>query len=205
MSSVTAVPLQPLPRGTVLKLWLGILFVVLLAAGLAWLGTRSLQLSRTEAGIEYRVIEEGKGEPITPDDLALLHFEVSRANGELLNSTVRSGQPVEATVNDFRLPGMRNLLLLMREGGIYEAYATPEQATGGQPLPPGAPIVAGERLKLQFRVMQIARGMGAMRGMMGPGGAGPGGPPPGAMPPGSMPPGAMPPGAGAQPPRPGAR
>ena len=155
MSSVTAVPLQPLPKGTVLKLWLGILFVVLLAVGLAWLGTSKLQFTQTDAGLSYRVIEEGEGDMITPDDLMRLHFEVSRANGTVISSTVRSGEPFEGTTNSFPLPGLQSLLLLMRPGGVYEAYTTPEQATG-QPVPPGEPLTPGERLKFQFRVLGVS-------------------------------------------------
>lgn len=206
MSSVTAVPLQPLPKGTVLKLWLGILLVLLLALGLAWLGTTKLQFSRTDTGLSYRVIEEGTGDTIGPDDLVQLHFEISRANGEVLNSTVRSGEPVAVTINNFPLSGLRSMFLVMREGGVYEAHATPEEATG-EPVPPGTPLTPGEQLRFQFRVIDVAPGMGAMQGMMGPGGAGgpggPGGPPPGALPPGAMPPGSAPPGAGPAGPPPG--
>ena len=36
MAEVTRVPLQPIAKGSVLKLWLGILAVLLIAAGLAW-------------------------------------------------------------------------------------------------------------------------------------------------------------------------
>ena len=41
MSAVTAVPLRPLARGSVLKLWLGLGLLVLVAAALAWWGTRA--------------------------------------------------------------------------------------------------------------------------------------------------------------------
>lgn len=189
--SVTAVPLQPLPKGTMAKLWLGILFLALLGVGLAWLGTSPLQYSTTESGTRYRVLKDGKGEPVKPDDLIRLDFEIRKADGAIVESSARTGQPADVTVNSF-FPGLRDLMLEMREGGIYEAKMSAEKAVG-QPIPPGAPVASGDVLDFRLRVASIMRGMGAMQEMMGPGG--PGGPG-GAVPPGAMPPGAMPPGAG---------
>lgn len=206
MSSVTAVPLQPLPKGTVLKLWLGIVFVILLAVGLAWLGTGNFQYNQVANGARYRTIEAGTGPKVTPNDLVQLHFQATRvADGTILISTARTGQPEEVTVNGF-FPGLRDVMLEVQKGGAYEVLLTAQQATGEVPTP-GQGLEAGDLVKFELRVVNVAPGMGAMRGMMGPGGAGPGGPggsmPPGAMPPGAMPPGAMPPGAmppGAMPP-----
>lgn len=197
MSSVTAVPLQPLPRGTVLKLWLGILLVILLAVGLAWLGTSKLQFTTLDNGVRYRVIEQGTGEKVTPNDLVQLHFEVTKvADGRIILSSARTGQPENVTANSF-FPGLRDVMLELREGGVYQVYATAQEATG-EPVPPGQPVQSDDELEFKLRVVRVAAGMGAMQGMMGPEGpgpAGPGGPPPGAMPPGAMPPGAVPPGA----------
>ena len=61
MSAVTAVPLRPLARGAVLKLWIGLLVLVLAAAGLAWWGTQGLQIVTLDSGVRYRVVEEGSG------------------------------------------------------------------------------------------------------------------------------------------------
>ena len=58
--SVTAVPICPLSRGSVLKLWLGLLVLALLAAGLAWVGTRASS-ARPPSGVQIQVIEEGEG------------------------------------------------------------------------------------------------------------------------------------------------
>ena len=63
MSAVTAVPIRPLARGSVLKLWLG--------AGPARAGRRGAGLGRhragcsaslTPPGVQYQVLREGRGE-----------------------------------------------------------------------------------------------------------------------------------------------
>ncbi|MDB5737229.1 MAG: peptidylprolyl isomerase, partial [Sphingomonas bacterium] len=41
MSEVTAVPLRPVAKGTMTKLWIGVAFVVLLGAGWAYYTTRA--------------------------------------------------------------------------------------------------------------------------------------------------------------------
>jgi hypothetical protein len=63
--SVTAVPLHPLSKGTIVKLWIGILAVLLLGAGLAWIGTSAQQYTTTESGLRIRTLKEGTGKTIT--------------------------------------------------------------------------------------------------------------------------------------------
>ena len=180
MSSVTAVPLQPLKKGTIAKLWIGLLLIVLLGIGLAWIGTASQQVSVTSNGVRYKVVEAGEGPTVTPADLVGLEFEIRKADGTVLDSTQRSGQPLPASV-DSPFPGLRDVILQMREGGVYQVWA-PAQVALGQALPPGAPVANDEVLEFRLRVGSILEGLAAMQQMMGgpggPGGApgGPGGP-----------------------------
>lgn len=209
MSSVTAVPLQPLKKGTIAKLWIGLLAVVLLGVGLAWIGTAKQQVSETSNGVRYRVVETGSGPTVTPADLVGLEFEIRKADGTVLDSTARSGQPLPASV-DSPFPGLREVILQMREGGVYQVWA-PAQVALGQALPPGAPVANDEVLEFRLRVGSILEGMAAMQQMMGgpggpggPGGApgGPGGPGAPGGPGGPAPTG---PGAGPAPEGPGAQ
>ena len=72
--SVTAVPIRPLGRGSVLKLWIGLLLLALAAGALAWVGTAGQQVFTTASGLRYRVIEEGTGPTVTPADLVALKY-----------------------------------------------------------------------------------------------------------------------------------
>lgn len=198
--SVTAVPIRPLPRGSVLKLWIGLIVLMLIAAAIAWFGTAGQQRIRTATGLQYQVIEEGEGEAITPADLALIHFIARREDGEVFADT-RRGEPIPAAVGNF-VPGFDEALQLMRQGSHFRIWIPPELGYGDTP-PPGAPFEAGETLVFDIQVLQVAPGMAAMQSLMGgpggpggPSGGGPGGPggPGEGAPPGGAEPQAPPPG-----------
>ena len=68
--SVTAVPLRPINKGSVTRVWIGVAAVALCAAGLAWAGQRNVTASptaflaqngkeagvvTTESGLQYKV------------------------------------------------------------------------------------------------------------------------------------------------------
>ena len=174
--SVTAVPIRPLSRGAVLKFWLGLAFLLLLAVGLAWIGTSGQQRMRTASGLEYQIVDEGEGNTITPADLALVHFVGRRENGEVFANTLGQ-EPVPAAIGNF-IPGFDEGLQLMRQGSRYKLWIPPQLGYRGQ-VPPGAPFEADETLMFDIRVLQVAPGMAAMQQMMGqPGGGRPQGAPP---------------------------
>lgn len=189
--SATAVPIQPLARGSVAKLWLGLVVLALAAAGLAWLGTASQQRITTASGLQYRVIEEGTGAPVTPADLVALRYQLRKADGTLIQDSDETGQPF-VTGTEGVFPGFSEGLQLMREGGRYKLWIPPGQHIS-QPMGADAPFTPQDTLVFEIEVMQVGRGMAAMQQLMrAPGG--PGGPE-GAMPEGAMPEGAGPGGA----------
>ena len=172
--SVTAVPIRPLSRGSVLKLWLGLLVLVLLAAGLAWFGTRALQRETLPSGVQLQVIEEGEGNMVTPADLVALRYRLTKTDGTLIQDSDDTGQPF-VTGTEGLFPGFSEGLQRMQQGGRYRLWLPPGQHVQG-PLPPGAPFTPEDTLVFDIEVMQIAPGMAAMQQMMGaPGASGPGG------------------------------
>jgi hypothetical protein len=188
--SVTAVPIRPLARGAVLKLWLGLAALALAAAALAWWGTAGMQVTTTDSGLRYRVIEEGEGPTVTPADLVALRYELRTQDGELIQDSDQAGQPF-VTGTEGLFPGFSEGLQLMRAGGRYKLWIPPGLHVQEQ-LPPEAPFTAEDTLVFEVEVLQIAPGMAAMQQLMGPPGAPPGGAP-----------GASAPGEGAQPGAPG--
>jgi FKBP-type peptidyl-prolyl cis-trans isomerase FkpA len=169
--SVTAVPLRPLARRSVLKLWLGLAVLALAAAGLAWIGTSGQQVTITDSGLRYRVLEEGSGPTVTPADLVALRYQLRKEDGTLIEDSDQSGQPF-VTGTEGLFPGFSEGLQLMQAGGRYRLWIPPglhvQQAT-----PPGTPFSREDTLVFDIEVLQIAPGMAAMRQLMGPPGAGP--------------------------------
>ena len=124
MSAVTAVPLRPLARGSVPRLWLAVGLLVLVAAGLGWWGTRGLQRNAMPSGVQYQVIREGSGDLISSADIVLVHFVGRHQNGEVFADTRREQQPLQATTDNF-LPGVGEGLKLMRKGSVYRFWVPP--------------------------------------------------------------------------------
>ena len=93
--SVTTVPIHPIKKGSLTKIWLGLLLVAVLAAGLAYAGTRDVVLTgasneqflaanadeegveTTPSGLQYKVITPGEGPSPTVTDTCLLYTSPS--------------------------------------------------------------------------------------------------------------------------------
>src|SRR5687767_6446942 len=115
--SATAVPIRPLKKGSVLKLWIALILLAIAAAALAWYGTGSLQYQTTESGLQYRVIKEGEGANPTTADIVLIDYTGRLSNGTVFDST-KGKQPAASPVSGF-IPGFTEGLQLMRKGGSY--------------------------------------------------------------------------------------
>lgn len=195
MSAVTAVPILPLPKGAILKLWIAILLLVAGGAALAWLGTSPLQRHLTETGVQYQILDEGEGATITSADLVLFHFVARRGDGSVF-ATSMGREPVTTAPDNSFFPGVGQGLKLMRKGARYRFWLPPSQAFQGE-LPEGAGLDANEVLSFDVQVVDVAPGLAAMQSMMGGMGA-----PMGADPHGGDPHGGLPPGAEMAPPGP---
>ena len=172
--SVTAVPLRPLSKGTIVKLWIGILAVLLLGAGLAWVGTAGQQYTVTESGLRIRTLQEGTGKTITEQDLLALNMTGMIKGGEKIHQS-QPGQP-DIFAPDQVIPGLREALLTMKKDGVYQVVIPPELAYGATP-PAGAPIPPNATLEFRVQVLGVLEGMASMQQMMGQQGQqGPGGP-----------------------------
>ena len=141
--TVTAVPIRPLKKGSVLKLWVGILFLVALAAAAAWFTTARLHFETTASGLQYRVIETGEGPSPGATDLALINYTGRLEDGTVFDSNA-GGQPVPLPVNG-SIPGFSEALQLMRKGATYRLRIPPNLAygptgAGGGVIPPNATL-----------------------------------------------------------------
>jgi len=162
---VTAVPIRPVRKGSLVKLWLGLLVLALAAAALAWAGTRPLQVQTLPSGARYRVLAEGHGPAMTSADVAALHYKlhVNSERAPVIQDSEEGGQPFVTSVQEVFV-GFADALVHMRAGGRYLLWLPPGTHVTGT-APPGAPFRSTDTLVFEIEMLQIAPGMAAQRQM----------------------------------------
>lgn len=163
--SVTAVPLRPIAKGSLSRLWIGAGAIALAAAGFSWVGTQAVVpspsafLSRnadapgvvtTESGLQYKVIKEGEGDSPKASDVALVSYRGALVDGTVFDESEQAAMPIDGVV-----PGFSEALQLMKKGGEYELFLPPHLAYGdkvpeGAPIPPNAVLIFNVKL-LEFK------------------------------------------------------
>src|SRR3546814_3256166 len=122
------VPLRPIAKGSLTRLWVGVAIAALAGAGLAYAGTEGVigkspagfmtanadeaGVITTQSGLQYKVLEEGEGDSPTADDVALINYTGMLTDGEVFDQNERAPLPVDGVV-----PGFSEGLQLMKRGG----------------------------------------------------------------------------------------
>ncbi len=197
--SVTAVPLRPIAKGSLTKLWVGIGLLVAAGVGTAWYTTsaqvamatppavflannaKRSDVKTTPSGLQYQVIREGTGPRATAQDVVLVDYDGKLANGETFDASARHGGPATLPVSGL-IPGWVEGLQLMNQGSKYRFWIPPElgygpQGAGDGVIPPDSLLI----FDVDLQAIMPRSALGGM-GMGGMGGA-----PHGEMPAGSMP------------------
>lgn len=193
--SVTAVPLRPVAKGAITKLWAGVALLVLGAGGLAAAGTAGAGgpaasflsanagqegVVTTPTGLQYKVEKDGTGASPTDTDVVLVSYKGTLTDGTVFDENPQAAMPVEGVV-----PGFAEGLKLMKRGGEYKLWIPPELAYGdkvpaGGPIPPNAVLIFDVKLldfKSHAEIMRMQEEAQRLRGGPPPG-AELGGPPP---------------------------
>jgi FKBP-type peptidyl-prolyl cis-trans isomerase FkpA len=185
MTEITRVPLQPIAKGSLTKLWLGVIVVVLIAAGIAWLATPK--------GVSIDTLTAGSGPTPTAEDVVFVEYVGKLADGKefdrsqplppVAKGIFPEGTPMTLGEGE-TIPGFREGLMKMQKGGHYVLHIPADKAYGATP-PPGAPIPPNADLVFDIKVSEIMaradfeRRLRAIQQMMqmqmqGQGGAAPG-------------------------------
>ena len=150
--TVTAVPLRPIARGSVAKLWIGLLVLALIVGAFAWWGTAAQQWTTTSSGLKFQVVKEGTGPTATDADVAFVEYIGRLQDGTVFDSNVGK-QPAPLPVKPGGLiPGFTEGLHFMRKDGVYRLRIPAKLGYGDQPKP-GIP--ANSRLDFDVRVLGI--------------------------------------------------
>lgn len=142
--SVTAVPIRPLKKGSVVRLWAGIAILCAAGAGLAYVGTEGQRASdpavflaqnareegvvTTASGLQYKVLEQGAGPKPGDSDVVAVEYTGRLPSGEVFDTSEGRGPatfPVLGVV-----PGFSEALQLMPRGAKYRIWLSPELGYG---------------------------------------------------------------------------
>ncbi len=187
MTEITRVPIQPIAKGSLTKIWLGVVIAILLGAGLAW--------AAVPKGFSVDTLVAGEGDFAEVGDVVFVKYKGSLAsNGEEFEDSEESAPPTlgilpEGTPflveEEATIPGFFQALQQVQEGGTYEVYIPAEMGYGSEPRP-GGPIPPNADLIFEMEVVAImsreetqvmmTQWQNAMQSQMGGLGA-PGGPP----------------------------
>jgi FKBP-type peptidyl-prolyl cis-trans isomerase FkpA len=159
--SVTAVPLHPIRKGSVAKLWIALAVLAALAAAFAWWGTSAFQPVKTATGVTIRTLAPGSGPTITDQDLIALQYKLHANSLEnpVLEDSSKSPQGGLVTTTQGVYPGFQEGLKHMRPGGVY-ILTLPPGTHAPEPIPPSAPFTAKDTLIFEIDVQQVAVGEG---------------------------------------------
>ena len=86
--------------------------------------------------LQYRVVEEGTGKPVTAASDVTFHIRVSNSSGRELQSSF-VGEPVKAKVSDLSKmfgPKVPDVVQKMKVGDHWTIYLPPDPNTGNQVL-----------------------------------------------------------------------
>lgn len=180
MSEVTAVPLRPIAKGSLVKLWVGVAAALAIGLGAAYLGTASqvaMAMSpdeflaanaknsgviQTPSGLQYKVLQEGSGPKAGPADMVLVNYDGKLLSGKTFDSTKTDGKPRPMGVGGM-IPGWTEGLQLMSQGAKYRFWMPPSLAYGehgaGGVIPPNAVITFDVEL---LAIAPAQMGMGGM-------------------------------------------
>lgn len=153
MTEVTRVPLQPIAKGSLTRLWLGVLVAVLLAAGIAW--------AAMPQGLSVDTVRAGEGDSPTAEDVVFVNYTGKLADGTVFDQSQALPLPVEGIFPDGTplplgdmIPGFRDALLQTQRGGQYEIFIPADQAYGSD-VPEGGPIPPNSDLYFDIEVIDF--------------------------------------------------
>jgi FKBP-type peptidyl-prolyl cis-trans isomerase FkpA len=156
MTEITRVPIQPVAKGSLTKLWLGVFLAIAVGAGLAW--------AAVPRGVDVDTVTEGTGPmPKTGDVLFIKYKGKLAADGTVFDESRDIPLPVEGLFPEgtpfpiedgATIPGFFEGLKQMQKGGKYNLFIPADKAYGAEP-PPGSPIPANADLEFEIEVMDV--------------------------------------------------
>lgn len=99
---------------------------------------KRVEVKTTASGLQYEVIEEGKGAKPTEKDKVTVHYTGKLIDGTVFDSSIERGTPATFGVTQV-IPGWVEALQLMSEGAKYRLFIPSQLAYGPQGAGPIGP------------------------------------------------------------------
>ena len=190
MTEITRVPIQPIAKGSLTKLWLGILVAVLLAAGLAW--------AALPKGVSVDTLTSGTGPSPTKEDVIFVRYTGKLDDGTVFDQSQDVPLPLEGVFPKGSplplarmIPGFAEGAVKMQKGGKYTLFIPAEKGygaegqkdqQGNEVIPPNSDLTFDvelvdfmseadfqRRLQVLQQAMQMQQGQGTAAPASGPG------------------------------------
>jgi FKBP-type peptidyl-prolyl cis-trans isomerase FkpA len=156
MTEITAVPIQPVAKGSLTKLWLGVVLAVAVGGGLAW--------AAVPRGVSLDTEVAGTGPTPKVGDWVFMNYKGKLASdGTVFDESRDIPLPVEGIFpkgtpfpieEGATIPGFFEGLQQMQKGGKYTLFIPADKAYGAEP-PEGAPIPANADLEFEIEVIEV--------------------------------------------------
>ncbi len=122
MTEITRVPLQPIAKGALTKLWLGVAAAALAAAGVVY--------ASLPPGVDVEVVKAGTGAGPTENDVVTINYKGTTPDGKVFDEAKGAKLPMQGII-----PGFVKALEEMQPGGSYKIVIPSELAYGKEGAP----------------------------------------------------------------------
>ncbi len=171
MTEITRVPIHPIAKGSLAKLWIGIVVAVLVGAGIAW--------AATPKGVSIETLTQGTGPNPEIGDFVFVKYVGKLDDGTVFDQS--QPLPIPAGIfpegNPFpvedgaTIPGFFDALQKVQKGGKYlveipGALAYGDSPPEGSDLPPNANLTFEMEVTDFMKRDDFEQRMGALQQMM---------------------------------------
>lgn len=192
--SITAVPIQPIEKGSLIKLWGGVALAVMIAGGLAYAGTMGASGGGcgdkafvdegkgvsapivTATRLRFQTVKAGTGAKPTEADVGLINYKGTLAkDGKEFDANQNVPMPVGGSI-----PGFSEGMKMMQPGGSYRLCIPADLAYGAEgagagKIPANAVLLFEVDLIASMGMAEFQARMQAMEAQRGAQNANPGG------------------------------
>ena len=142
MTEITRVPLQPIAKGSLSKMWLGVVAAVAAAGGIAW--------AAMPPQVKIQTLVAGEGPSPTINDVTMVKIKGTLRNGKVFQAEAQGPLEVAGVI-----PGFTKALLQMQKGGKYHIEIPAALGYGDKPQGEAGEIPANSDLFFDIELIDF--------------------------------------------------